>query len=348
MAVTIRDVAKEANVAPSTVSRVIADSPKISEETKKRVREVMEKLAYYPNFQAQSLAQNSTQTIGVIMPNSAYHSFRNPFFPEVLRGICTIAHASKFGIYLSTGATESEIHDEVVSMVQGRRVDGIVLLYSRANDKTIKYLLDADFPFTVVGRPCSYIDEITFVDNDNVATSKNVTNYLIGLGHRKIAFIGGNLDFVVNVDRLSGYKSALADAGIAFNEDYVVLDHIVKTEAQEAIKTLMSLETPPTALVTKDDLIAYELVSHLEELGFKVPDDISIVSFNNLMLSEHSKPPLSSVDINIYDLGYEATNCLIEKIKSPSKLAKHIIIPTKLIERKSCTRIMEAASIKRG
>lgn len=342
MIVTIKDVAKKANVAPSTVSRVIANSPRISEQTKKRVREVMEELGYYPNFQARSLAAKSTQTIGVIMPNSAYHAFQNPFFPEVLRGISSNAHTNKYGIYLSTGSTEEEIYNEVTSMVQGRRVDGVILLYSRINDKTMKFLQETDFPFTVVGRPEQNEERITYVDNDNIYITKQVTNYLIELGHRNIAFVGGSLDFVVTIDRLNGYKLALNEADIPFNKQYMVHEEFIKDNGREAIESLMALDSPPTALVTQDDLIAYEMIGHLEDMGIQVPKDISIVSFNNLMLSEHSKPPITSVDICIYQLGFEATNCLIEKIKIPDTLPKRITIPTKFIERKSCEQMQQS------
>ena len=149
MAVTIIDVAREANVSPSTVSRVIADSPRISAQTKRRVREVMERLKYYPNFQARNLAAKSTNTIGVIMSHSTSLAFQNPFFPEVIRGICSSAHSNQYGIYLSTGGTEEEIYKEVVSMVQGKKVDGIILLYSRVNDRTMAYLKEVKFPFTI-------------------------------------------------------------------------------------------------------------------------------------------------------------------------------------------------------
>lgn len=335
MAITIKDVARAANVAPSTVSRVIANSPKISERTKIRVRDIMKKLDYYPNYQAQCLAANSTQTIGVIMPSSAFYSFKNPFFPEVLRGICTNAHASRFGIYLSTGADEDEIYDEVVSMVQGKRVDGIILLYSRINDKTMNFLSETDFPFTVVGRPSQDKDRITFVDNDNVGTTKQVTNYLIEQGHRRIAFIGGNLQFVVTNDRLHGYQAALAEAGILFKDEYI---HLGKIRGKETMQELFSLPDPPTALVIQDDLMAYEMISILEDMKIQVPQDVSIVSFNNLELSDHSKPPLTSVDIHIFELGFEASACLIEKIKIPGSIHKQIIIPTKLVERKSCSQ----------
>ncbi|APH05744.1 LacI family DNA-binding transcriptional regulator [Bacillus weihaiensis] len=336
MIVTIKDVAKKANVAPSTVSRVIANSPRISEKTKKKVREVMEELGYHPNFQARSLAAKSTQAIGVIMPNSAYYAFQNPFFPEVLRGISTSAHDNKYGIYLSTGSTEDEIYNEVTSMVLGRRVDGVILLYSRINDKTMNFLQSSNFPFVVVGRPDEHDERISYVDNDNIFITKQVTNYLIDLGHQNIAFVGGSTDFVVTVDRLNGYKLALKDAGISFKKEYMVFEDFIKENGRKAIESLMNLNDPPTALVTQDDLIAYEMISHLEDMGIRVPQDISIVSFNNLMLSEHSKPPLTSIDICIYQLGFEATKCLLEKISIPDTLPKRITIPTKFIERKSC------------
>jgi DNA-binding LacI/PurR family transcriptional regulator len=336
MVVTIKDVAKEAKVAPSTVSRVIGDSPRISEKTKKRVKEVMDKLGYYPNLQARSLAAKSTQTIGVVMPNAAFYSFQNPFFPEVLRGISKNAHAAKYGIYLSTGSTEDEIFEEVISMVMGRRVDGIILLSSRVNDRTIKYLEETAFPFVVVGRPYTNEERITFVDNDNVYITKQVTNYLIQMGHKNIAFVGGNQEFVVTIDRLNGYKMALEEACLPINEHYIVHEKYINEKGKQVISALMSLDSPPTALVTQDDLIAYEIISHLEKLNIKVPNDISIISFNNLSLSEHSNPPLTSVDIGTFQLGYEATQCLVEKIENPNELPKRITIPTKLIERKSC------------
>ncbi|UII54279.1 LacI family DNA-binding transcriptional regulator [Cytobacillus spongiae] len=341
MVITIKDVAKQANVAPSTVSRVIANHPRISEKTKKRVREVMKELGYHPNLQARSLAARSSQTIGVVMPNSAFFSFQNPFFPEVLRGISTSAHDHKYGLYLTTGTTEDEIFEEVISMVNGKRVDGIILLYSRINDRALHFLYDADFPFTIVGTPYCNDKGITHVDNDNINTTKRVTNYLIELGHERIAFIGGNLGFVVTNDRLNGYKMALEEAGLTFDKQYYVEERMLKESGKEAIEFLMSLPSPPTALVTQDDLMAYEMISHLEKLNIKVPDDISVISFNNLTLSEHSKPPLTSVDINIYDLGLVASNCLIEKIKDPTLPAKRITIPTELIERDSCQPVKE-------
>ncbi|QFG00708.1 LacI family transcriptional regulator [Psychrobacillus glaciei] len=339
MAITIIDVAKEANVSPATVSRVIADNPRISEQTKRKVREVMERLEYHPNFQARNLAAKSTKTVGVIMSNSTSLAFQNPFFPEVIRGICTSAHASKYGIYLSTGGSEEEIYQEVVSMVQGRKVDGIILLYSRVNDRTMAFLKDAKFPFTMVGRPYKYEDEITYIDNDNQKIAHDVVEYLFNLGHRQIAFIGGNLEFVVSKDRLEGYQQALIDTGLFYSDAYFIHDEAIKATGNKSIKELMQLEVPPTAIVAHDDLVAYEIIRYLEELSIQVPKDISIVSFNNHSLSAYVKPPLTSVDISIFELGFQSANFLLEKIIDPKAPVKHHFVPTTLIERDSCGNI---------
>lgn len=336
MAVTIIDVAREANVSPSTVSRVIADHPRISEKTKKKVREVMERMHYYPNFQARNLAARTTQTIGVVMANSATLAFQNPFFPEVIRGISTTAHACQLGLYLSTGGTEEEIFQEVVAMVQGRKVDGIILLYSRVDDKTLNYLREMQFPFTIVGRPYDFEDQIDFVDNDNKQIAKDVVNYLMDLGHREIAFIGGDVHFVVSADRLEGYRAALEDHQLQYQEKYFIHDFAFEQDGKEAIRQLMEEEQPPTALVAHDDSVAYEIIRYLEQLEIRVPEDVSIISFNNHALSEHVKPPLTSVDINIFELGIQATELLLKRIKQPESEASHQFVDTKLIVRDSC------------
>ncbi|WP_026690311.1 LacI family DNA-binding transcriptional regulator [Alteribacter aurantiacus] len=339
MTVTIKDVAKKANVAPSTVSRVIANSSRISQRTKERVREAMEDLGYHPNFNARSLANKSTKTIGLVMPNSANKTFQNPFFPEVIRGISTKAHMLEYGMYLSTGQTEEEIFEEVQHMVQGRRVDGIILLYSRVNDKVMSYLYEQNFPFTVIGRPYdSRMSEITFVNNDNFKAAKTVTEYLLLLGHERIAFVGGNLDFVVTVDHMEGYERALKNAGIKMRDEYVVFHEELQEGGQEAVIALMSLKEPPTALLVADDIMTFGVLRMLSEMDVSVPDDVSIVSFNNLMISELSSPPMTTVDINIYSLGYEATTLLIEKILKPDVNPRKMIIPHKLIKRQSCQR----------
>jgi DNA-binding LacI/PurR family transcriptional regulator len=336
MAVTIKDVARVANVAPSTVSRVIANSPRISEKTKERVREVMDQLGYHPNFIARSLASQSTRAIGLVMPSSTDVVFQNPFFPTVLTGLSEGAHSKQYALHMTTGKTEDEIFDGVVAMVQGGRVDGVVLLYSKVEDRVIAYLRERDFPFVVIGKPFKDDENISYVDNDNFKAGKEVTEHLIQLGHDRIGFIGGNLDLVVTVERLLGYEKALRNSGLTLIDDYIVNDEFLRESGQDAVKELLSLENPPTAMVVADDLMALGVLNKLDEMGIAVPEDISIVSFNNVLIAEMARPPLTSVDINIFDLGYQAAKSLIQKIENPDEPLKRIIVPFKIVKRFSC------------
>ncbi|ALC91891.1 LacI family transcriptional regulator [Bacillus sp. FJAT-18017] len=334
MAVTIKDVAKMANVAPSTVSRVIANNPRISEKTKQKVKEAMEKLGYHPNFIARSLASQSTQAIGVIMP-SADVGFQNPFFPVVLQGISEGARAKNYALQMTTGGTDEEILDAVIHMVQGKRVDGVVLLYSKVKDKVINYLMERDFPFVVVGKPYKDVGQITHVDNDNVQAAKQATEFLIELGHQKIAFIGGSQDLVVTIDRLNGYKLALEGFGIKLRTEYVSHEEFLREGGMEAVRELMEHTDQPTAMLVADDFMALGVLNMLDELGVRVPEDISVVSFNNVLLAEMARPPLTSVDINIFELGFQASRSLIQMIKKPEEPTKRIIIKHHLVERSS-------------
>lgn len=338
MTVTIKDVAKLAGVAPSTVSRVIANNPRISEATKKRVKEKMAELGYHPNFNARSLASQNSQAIGVVMPSSGDKALQNPFFPEVIRGISTKAHENQYALFLTTGNSENEIYDGVVGVVEGGRVDGIVLLYSRVDDHIMGYLKDKSFPFVVIGKPYRYQEEITHVDNDNFKAAQMATDHLINQKHERIGFVGGNLDLVVTVDRLLGYEKAVRQAGFSYKNEYVVHGEFLEEGGREAINELMSLKKPPTGLVVTDDLMALGILNTIGEMGVNVPGDISIVSFNNVLLAELSTPSLTSVDIDIFSLGYKAADCLIEKIKMPEIKPKRVTVPYRLVERNSCGR----------
>ncbi|MCM3773475.1 MULTISPECIES: LacI family DNA-binding transcriptional regulator [Priestia] len=339
MGVTIKDVANLANVAPSTVSRVIADSSRISEKTKQRVRSAMKELGYHPNIIARSLANQTTEAVGLVMPSSADKVFQNPFFPEVLRGISTGAHENKRAIYMSTGETEEEIFAEVVQMVQGRRVDGLILLYSKVDDQVLSYLQEQSVPFVVIGKPFKHSESITFVDNDNFKAGKEATEYLIESGHERIAFIGGSLQLVVTIDRLTGYDKAIQKANIPYRDEYVIHEEFLQKGGKEAVCELLSLKERPTALVVADDLMALGVLNTLDEMGISVPEDISIVSFNNVLIAEMARPALTSIDINIFELGYQAVRCLIKQIETPYAVAEQVRVPHKMIKRQSCKTI---------
>ena len=343
MAVTIKDVAKKANVSPSTVSRVISDSPRISEQTKRKVRRVMEEMGYHLNYNARVLAQQKTRTIGVVMKKSSSDSLHDPFFPEVLRAISTYCNKEDYSIMLTTGESEGEIFEDVVKMVRGRRVDGIIVTYSKRNDKVIPYLMESKLPFVLVGSPVEAEEEVIYVDNDNLKAAENATDYLVNLGHERIGYIGGDLDYDVSITRFEGYQASLTKNKFPLIEAYME-NPKTKAEVEQIVLSFMGLKKPPTALVVTDDLVALKVLQVCRREKISVPKELSIISFNNSIIAQVSSPTLTSVDTQVFQLGHEAAKCLIEEINEASAYKKSIIIPTVIEKRESCKMLTEEAS----
>lgn len=338
VSVTIKDVAREANVAPSTVSRVISDSPRISERTKRKVRKVMEELGYHINYNGRVLVSQSTQTIGIVTKVSSDHSFENPFFSELLRGISDACHERDYSIYLTTGNTEETIFQDVVKMVQGKRVDGVIVLYSRKDDKVVPYLRECEFPFVVLGKPFDRPGETMFVDNDNVQSSKDITNYLINLGHERIGYIGGSSRYEVARDRMEGFRKAMTENGLEIHENLLKNIQAVKPDPDELVEEFMNVPEPPSGLVITDEYIASTVMRVLSTKGMKIPEQMSVVGFNNTIISRLASPPLTTVDTQSIQLGHESARNLIDLLKRPDMIRKSVIIPTIIIERESCAK----------
>lgn len=336
MAVTIKDVAKKAGVSPSTVSRVLSNHPRISAETSRKVKEIMEQLGYHPNIMAKSLVSKTTNSICIMLPKSAEELFSNYFFMELIRGIVTQASRLGYDVLISTGANEKEELEGVSRLLNGRRVDGVILLYSRTDDPVIDFLHENAHPFVLIGRSDQFSD-ILSVDNDNVQASYDATKHLISMGHERIGFVSGPPDLVVSKDRLKGYMNALADAGLESRAEWIVEGEFLQESGYRAMSFFMNLPNRPTAIVLIDDVVAFGILRGLHELKYKVPEDLCLVSFNNIPLSELSNPPLSSMDIGIYNLGYTASQVLIQSIQNsnePLYQSRHII-PHRLMIRES-------------
>ena len=338
MSVTIKDVAQLANVAPSTVSRVIANNPRISQKTKVRVREAMKDLGYHPNFIARSLANQSTHILGLVLPTKSETFFTTPIFAAIVRGLSEGARERNYSLLMNTGKSNEEIYDGVVEMVQGGMVDGIVLAYSQTNDELISYLESRDFPFVTIGNLGGSDEDMPFVDNDNFTAGKDVTNYLLNLGHERIAFIGGHLSVPMTRDRLLGYDMALKEHGILPNKDYRLYDDLIKDGAYGVVKKMLALPVRPTALVVSDDMISIGIVSALIAKGVSVPEQMSIISFNNAH-AELSYPALTTINLNIFELGYQAANSLIKMLAVPDEPVKSPVIPHEIVERDSCKKL---------
>lgn len=335
MGITIKDVAQEAKVSTSTVSRVISNNPRISDETKLRVMKAVKKLNYHPNVIARSLANNSTHILGLILPSEEKDLFKNPFFIKIMTGISVYAQKKGYYIMYSFGKDEEEQLKLVKDYIRSRLTDGIILLTSRTKDKCIQYLKEKEFPFVVVGRP-EDLDDVLWVDNDNFQAMYKVVSHLISGGHEKIAYIGGPENRNMSKDRLDGYRRAMRAYGVRINESMIFqMEGFTEEYGYEAMKRILEVEKP-TAVVTTDDLLAFGANKLLRERKIT---NISLVGFNNTPLAEYQTPPISSVNINEDKLGYYAAKILIHKLENQELPNKNYLIEANLIERDSTRRL---------
>lgn len=328
---TIKEIARIAGVSPSTVSRVLSGNPRISQATRERVLKVAEELGYHPNLQARSLVVKRAEAAAVILPRSRDGAFLNPFFPEVLRGIVAGLAGRKYAMLLVTGEDDAEKRDNVTRAVRGRQVDGVILLESRRDDPLIPRLVELRVPVVMIGRPPTR--EIAYVDNDNVAAAEAATAYLIARGHREIAFLGGSPEYTVTRDRLEGYRRALRRARIPEQAEIVGHADFTESEAYREVERILARERRPTAFVVADDLMALGVLAQARVRGLEVPRDVSLVSFNDTFLARLSTPPLHSVNIGIYELGFLAAQLLFELLDGGEPRGE--LVPTRLVERSS-------------
>ena len=212
MAVTIRDVAALAGVSPSTVSRTCQNSPSISEDTKRRVRQAAKQLGYAMGGDpAQSPAP---RTIGVILPPSAREVYENPFYLEMIRGINQFCNAHQYVSTIVTGRDNDEILAAIRLLVSTGAADAFILLYSRQGDTVIDYLVQAGLMYVLIGKAYAYANKTVYIDNDNFLAGQEATEYLIRRGHRRIAYLGSDNAYMFTADRKRGYQAAMAAAGL--------------------------------------------------------------------------------------------------------------------------------------
>ena len=339
MAVTIKDVAALAGVSPSTVSRTCKNNPSISEETKERVRKAMAELGYEPNFQASNLASQNSRNIGVMLPAFAKEVYENSFYLEAIQGISHYCNGRQYMTTIVTGQDETEILNAVRSMSRSGKVDGFIILYSKKEDPVIDYLFNEGLLYILIGKATQYTNQTIYIDNDNLLAGREATEYLYQLGHRRIAYLGSDSSLMFSADRKAGYQLALASHQLPVRPEYCVEVKNVSENNEEAIRGLLMQKERPTAILVSDDILAVSLERVCLENHLAIPEDLSIISFNNSLFARLTSPQLTSIDIGAGQLGSEAASQIINHIENPNLLATKIIVPHHLIERDSCCKI---------
>lgn len=334
MKATIKDVARVAQVSPSTVSRALHNSPRISEKVRERVHRVAKELDFHPNQMASSLVNRKTRIVGVVFPGSASSSMGHPFYPAVLQGLGQVAGEQCYHMLLSTGSENLTGMEAVRALADSGYVSGLLLL--AAQDSPIEELFSSHFlPVVEIGHPPN-AENRYYVDNDNVKAGYAATKYLLDRGHERILFLGYSARFCVTVDRRTGYEKALEESGITPRVEWIVPSRFIENTTDNVLLDAIFREQKrPTAVVSMDDPLSLEFMRFLKTLALAVPTDVSIVSFNNTQAGQFTVPALTTVDVDPRLLGVSAMRLLLDIINGKEPLPTHIEVPFQLIQRDS-------------
>ncbi|HZD55681.1 MAG TPA: LacI family DNA-binding transcriptional regulator [Anaerolineales bacterium] len=332
---TIREVARQANVSPTTVSHVINETRFVSEQLRQRVYQAMDDLGYRPNALARSLRQGETHTLGLILPDSA-----NPFFAEIGRNI--EASAFELGYSLILCNTEGDINREhiYVDLLIRKQVDGIIFVgtgdRSDSGDRSdpLGALFQRRLPVVVVDRDLPGI-EVDAVLADNLKGGYMATRHLIDLGHRRIACISGPSHLTPSAYRVTGYRNAHHEAGLPVDHSLIQRGDFHPESGRIAASRLFELPDPPTAIFACNDLMAMGALHVAATNGCLVPDELSIIGFDDIELASFSFPPLTTISQPKKKMGEVAVQLLLERIQDKSRPVQRRILSPSLVLRQS-------------
>ncbi|PVX51771.1 LacI family transcriptional regulator [Balneicella halophila] len=310
-AVTIKDIAKKLNIAPSTVSRALKDHKNISDATKRKVKELAEQLNYQPNFMATSLKNNTSNVIGVVIPEFIHY-----FFSTVLSGIEDIAYDQGYRVIFTQSSENYDREVKNIHTLLANRVDGILMSISKNTDnfEHIKCIKANGVPLVLFDRITKEVEADYIVINDFFA-AKNAVSHLIKTGCKEIAFFGTLNNLLITQNRKNGYKDALREARIPIKKE-LMFNADSYEEAYSTVFQILNSQTPIDAIFTVNDSSAIGALTALKEFGKRVPEDVSIIGFTDSMISRVCEPPLTTISQNGYKIGQEATKILLERIKN--------------------------------
>lgn len=337
MAATINDIAAKAHVSVSTVSRVLSKQAKkyrISKNTEQLVLKTAKELNYRPNHIARGLRLKKTQTIGLLVPDIS-----NPFFAYVTRIIQTFAY--RIGYSLIVCNTDENIKTEIeqIELLRSKGVDGFIIMPVGVKYNHLEELLYDNIPLVLLDRCFDELETNSVVVNDYKGAFEAV-EHLLAFGHKRIAIVQGLANTYTNSARVKGYKDALMKYKIPIDEDLIVGNDFRKENGYIETKILLKLENPPTALFTTSDLITIGALQAITEEGYKIPDNISIVSFDDTDFAPFLSAPLTAVSQPKELMGEVAVKLLIEDMKNKGqKEKKRIVLDSKLIVRNSVGRM---------
>ena len=326
--VTIVDVAREAGVSHSTVSRVLNGRPHIKPETRARVMVALERLGYAPDMRARGLAGGRLGVVGLVVLD-----LESSYITQVVRGVDAALADHGLDLMLCTTHRREQRETSYVSRLSVGLVDGLLVLLPKRSDQYANDLAARDFPFVLIDHSGSPLANSVVAANRHGAMS--AMEHLAELGHRRVAVITGDLDTTAGRDRLSGSQTAVTRLGLDPDPDLVVAGDFLETGGYSAAMRLFELDEPPTAVFAGSDTAAFGVVRAARDAGVDIPGDLSIVGFDDIPEAALTTPSLTTVRQPMSEMGRRAVTMLIERIEYPQRPVAHIEYPTELIARDS-------------
>ncbi|MCL4415547.1 MAG: LacI family transcriptional regulator [Actinobacteria bacterium] len=336
---SIKDIAKEAGVAISTVSYVVNNKDLVSDKTKKKVLRAINKLGYKPNFIARSLRTQKTRIIGVIV-----YDISNPFVAQIVNGMEEIVKDRGYIMVLGCTFNDTSEEERQINVMLNQFIDGLLIVSGSDNEKIYKKILKKKVPIVFIDRELESID-YAGVLIDNVEAMEKAVDYLFSMGHKEIGYISYPMEKQTIVrKRYTGYLRGLEKNNIIYNPEFVIIDdEFINKEFEgkdmeitfKLMKNFIENKKLPTAFITISDIIAYGLIKALRENNIRVPEDVSVLGFDNIMFDEYVFPPLNTVKQPKKMMGIKGMNLLLDIIEGKNVENKHIVLPTEIIKRQS-------------
>jgi DNA-binding LacI/PurR family transcriptional regulator len=333
--VTAQDVAKAANVSPTTVSFVLnnVEGMRISKETRDRVLEVAKSLNYHPDSSAQKMARGKTSVIGLVLRQNPEQAYADLFIQDVMQGISSVIRENGYQL-LFIPLPPNDKNNNYSKLINERHVDGLIVSGPTEADNELVDVFNEGGKIVLMGKiPGS---NIPFIDIDNVKGAETAVSHLISLGHRDIAIItNAPMNFDSSKDRFAGYKNVLENNHIPLKDEWVIQADRTPESGYEAMRELLEIKPFPTAVFIASDTVALGSLNICYERSIKVPDDLAIVGFDDIALARYVIPPLTTIHLPAYSLGIGAASMLIQQLNDDFAENNEIILQTKLIVRES-------------
>jgi LacI family transcriptional regulator len=326
---TIREVAESAGVSYATVSHVINNTRLVSPETRERVVAAMAALNYRPNALARSLRQGKTNTIGLVLPDSA-----NPFFAEISRGIEDEAFKKGYSVFLCN--TELDMQRELfyVDVLSKKQVDGIIFVAAGDQADSLDFLVRRNMPVVMIDRNVPNV-EIDAVLTDNQLGGFLATSHLLELGHKRIACIAGPSSITPSAERIIGYRKALEEASLSYDEKLILRGDYHAQSGMEITHSILSMDPRPTAIFALNDLMAIGALRAAAEAGCSVPGDLAVIGYDDLEIARFTNPPLTTIAQPKKEIGAQAVNLLVDRMSRKSRPPSRLVLAPELIVRGS-------------